>query len=122
MTTWSAPVRYAEIDGQGVVFNAHYLTYCDEAMAQFFRDRGLSGLAADVQLVGSTLAWKSAARWGDTVEVDVCCARIGNTSFVLEFDIRVGDRVCCHVETTYVHIDANGRPTRVPDEASAALS
>lgn len=24
-------VRYAEIDGQGVVFNAHYLTYYDTA-------------------------------------------------------------------------------------------
>lgn len=122
MTTWSAPVRYAEIDGQGVVFNAHYLTYCDEAMALFCRERGQSGLAADVQLVGSTLSWASAARWGDTVEVDVRCARLGNTSFVLEFDVRVGERLCCRVETTYVHIDAHGRPTRVPDGARAALS
>ena len=29
MSTWSAPVRYAECDGQGVVFNSHYLLYAD---------------------------------------------------------------------------------------------
>ena len=28
-------VRYAEVDGQGVVFNAHWLTYFDEASTRF---------------------------------------------------------------------------------------
>ena len=28
---WSAPVRFVECDQQGVVFNAHYLTWADEA-------------------------------------------------------------------------------------------
>ena len=30
-------VRYSEIDGQKVVFNAHYLTYYDTAITEFFR-------------------------------------------------------------------------------------
>jgi acyl-CoA thioester hydrolase len=122
MSSWTAPVRYAEIDGQGVVFNAHYLTYCDEAMAHFCRERDLAGFAADVQLVASNLTWTSAARWGDVVEVDVACTRVGRTSLTLCFDIRVGTRACCRVETTYVHIDGAGRPAPVPDEARAALS
>ena len=31
MRVWSSPVRYAECDGLGVVFNGHYLTWADEA-------------------------------------------------------------------------------------------
>ena len=33
-------VRYSEIDGQGVVFNAHYLTYFDTAITEYFRALG----------------------------------------------------------------------------------
>ena len=33
-------VRYSEIDGQGVLFNAHYLTYYDTAITEFFRALG----------------------------------------------------------------------------------
>jgi acyl-CoA thioester hydrolase len=33
-------VRYSEIDGQGVVFNAHYLTYFDTTISEYFRALG----------------------------------------------------------------------------------
>ena len=51
MTRWSAPVRYAEVDQQGIVFNSHYLLYCDEAMDAYCADRGLRDFAALVRLV-----------------------------------------------------------------------
>jgi acyl-CoA thioester hydrolase len=119
---WTASVRYAEVDGQNVVFNAHYLTYCDEAMSKYCHDVGLGPFSADVQLVASNLVWSSAARWGDTVEVDVTCPRVGTTSFVLDFVVRVGERACCQVSTTYVHIDSDGRPKPVTAEARAQLT
>lgn len=122
MTTWSAPVRYAEVDGQGVVFNAHYLTYCDEAMSAYCRARGLSDLAERVQLVASTLAWSSGARWGEHVDVDVHCVRVGRTSFVLGFAVAADARPCCTVETTYVLVGADGRPSPLPEAARAALT
>lgn len=121
-TVWSASVRYAEVDGQNVVFNAHYLTYCDEAMSKYCKDVGLGPFSADVQLVASNLVWKSAARWGDTVEVDVTCPRVGTTSFVLEFVVRVGERICCEVSTTYVHIDPEGRSKPVSPHARTQLT
>lgn len=122
MTRWSAPVRYAEVDGQGVVFNSHYLLYCDETMSAFCRERGVLWLAERVQLVSSTLNWKSGARWGETITVDAVCARIGRTSFVLTFDIRADDRPCCQVETTYVFTDETWRPAPVPDDIRATLT
>ena len=30
-------VRYSEVDGQMIVFNAHYLTYFDTAITEYFR-------------------------------------------------------------------------------------
>jgi acyl-CoA thioester hydrolase len=123
---WSAPVRFAEVDAQGIVFNAHYLTYCDEAATAFLRSRStpdldLLGYADDIRVVSSTLSWTAPARWGDVVEVDAQCVRVGTTSFGLSFRIRVGEHVCAVVESTYVRI-IDGRPAAVSDEVRAALS
>ena len=122
MPSWSAPVRYAEVDQQGVVFNAHYLMYCDEAMGAFCTDRGLRRFVGLVRLVSSTLTWSAPAHWGDVVEVDARCARVGRTSVTMAFDITAGGRRCCEVETVYVHADVDGRPQPVPDDVREVLT
>jgi acyl-CoA thioester hydrolase len=122
VSTWSAPVRYAEVDQQGVVFNSHYLLYCDEAMAAFCVERGLRDFATLVRLVASSITWTAPARWGDLVSVDVRWLRTGRTSVTLAFDIRAGERPCCSVETTYVYADAAGTPLPLTDELRAALA
>jgi acyl-CoA thioester hydrolase len=119
--TWSAPVRYGEVDQQGVVFNSHYLLYCDEAMGAYCAQRGLLDLAERVHLVSSTLNWRSPARWGDMVDVTAQCTRVGTSSFVLRFDLRVGERVCCIVETTYV-LAEDGRSRPLPDDVRGLLT
>jgi acyl-CoA thioester hydrolase len=119
--TWSAPVRFAEVDGQGIVFNSHYLLYCDEAASAFFAGHGLPDLAPNIRLVASSLTWSASARWGDVVEVDATCTRVGRTSLVIEFDVRAGDRTVCHVETTYVNTDPAGTPVPVPDAVRTRL-
>lgn len=120
--TWTAPVRYAEADQQGVVFNAHYLLWCDEAMGTFCLRRGLDAMVEDVRLKTSTLTWHASARWGDTVHVDASCASVGRTSFVMRFIVRVDERVCCEVETVYVHTDADGTPQPLSEDDRATLT
>lgn len=114
-STWSAPVRYAETDQQGVVFNSHYLLYCDEAMGAFCLQRGLAELVELVRLKTSTLTWTASATWGETIEVDAVCTAVGRTSLTMTFDVRVGERRCCTVETIYVHADAAGVPQPIAD-------
>ena len=121
MPDWSAPVRYAECDQQGVVFNAHYLAYADEAVSPVLAGRGVSygdllARGLDTSVVASELQWSSPARWGDVVDVDGVVERVGRTSFVVAFTISVGDRLCCRVRTTYVLVDGERRPTAVPDD------
>jgi len=122
MSTWSAPVRYAEVDQQGVVFNSHYLLYCDEAMGAFCIARGLRTFVELVRLATSTLTWSGPAHWGDLIEVDVRCTKVGQTSATLAFDLRAGGRPCCQVETVYVYADKSGTPTPIPDEIRTALT
>jgi len=123
---WTAPVRFAEVDSQDVVFNAHYLTYCDEAMAAFLSRHStpevdLVSLSSDMQLVTSTLTWTASARLGDTIEVRVRTDRIGRSSLTLEFHITASGRDCCRVVTTYVLIGADGQPTPMDEQVRVAL-
>jgi acyl-CoA thioester hydrolase len=125
VTTWTAAVRYAECDQQGVVFNSHYLTWCDEAVTGWFAATGssyaeLGARGLDTKVVSSTLDWSSSARYGDVVEVDARTNRIGRTSFTVAFAVLVGDRPCCQVRTTYVLVDADGAPTPVPEDLRQA--
>jgi len=122
---WSSPVRYAECDQQGIVFNAHYLTWADEACTAWFAAVGVTYPALlarglDMRVRASTLVWSSPGRYGDLVELDVGCERVGATSWVLATQVRVGERECCTVRTTYVLVGRDDRPVRIPDDLRAA--
>jgi acyl-CoA thioester hydrolase len=121
VSTWSAPVRYAEVDQQGVVFNAHYLTYCDEAMGALCAAHGLLDIAARIQLVTSTITWRGSARWGDIVSVDARCTRMGTSSLDIQFKIRAGTLDCADVNTTYVLTDLAGSSMPLPTAVREAL-
>ncbi|GEL27037.1 4-hydroxybenzoyl-CoA thioesterase [Pseudonocardia sulfidoxydans NBRC 16205] len=120
-------VRYLEVDAQNVVFNAWYLAWFDEAMAAFLADRGLPykhmlDSGHDVQLVRSEIDWRSGVGWGDDVVVAVSTARLGRTSFVLDFDVRRGEDITCAGRTTYVVIGTDGSGKReIPPMLADAL-
>ena len=111
-------VRYLEVDAQGVVFNSWYLAYFDDAMTAFLKARGLPyrtmvEAGYDVQLVRSEIDWRSGVRWEDEIEVVVATARIGRTSFALDFEVRRdGSEVTCTGRTVYVVIATDGSGKR----------
>ncbi len=123
---WSSPVRFVECDQQGIVFNAHYLVWADEAVNSWWAARGVDWAAFNARgmeymVVASALEWRSSARYGDAVEVDADVEKLGRTSLTLRFVIRVGERECCEIRTTYVCTDA-GTPSPWPDEVRARIS
>ena len=83
-------VRYSEIDGQGVVFNAHYLTYFDTTITEYFRALGYDQYAdakktgIDFHVVKSLIEYKAPVLFDQEIEVGARVARIGNTSLVFE--------------------------------------
>jgi acyl-CoA thioester hydrolase len=123
---WSSPVRFVECDQQGIVFNAHYLVWADEAVNTWWPARGvdwadLNARGIEYMVVASALEWRSSARYGDTVEVDADVEKLGRTSLTLRFVIRVGERECCEVRTTYV-CTVGGASSPWPEEIRALVS
>jgi acyl-CoA thioester hydrolase len=117
-------VRYSEIDGQGIVFNAHYLTYLDVSFMEYFRSLGLDykELAKegklDMALVKSTLEFKAPAFYDDLLEIGVRVSTFGNTSYTVDFVIfRSGsDELIFKAQSIYVNYNAHTRSAeRVPE-------
>jgi acyl-CoA thioester hydrolase len=125
--THPVTVRYLEADQQGVVFNMWYLAYFDDALTAFLSHGGLPypeilAQGWDVQLVHTELDWTGPLRWGEAGEVDVGLARLGTTSFTLQFGVRVGERPVATGETVYVAVETAGwAKIPLPDRLLAAL-
>lgn len=107
--TYTAPVRYFEVDQQGVVFNMWYFGYLDEAVGAFVGRRGTSyqeiiASGVDIQVVHTELDWRGSLGYGDTVHVDVGLARLGRTSVTLQFTIHAGDRAQPIADATTVYV------------------
>lgn len=98
-------VRYAEIDGQGVVFNAHWLTYFDDSCTRFVEALGLGAQfwthEFDVMLVKAAIEWQGPAHFDEWVSVEVRPARLGTKSFDLAYRAHVDGRACCAAVITY---------------------
>ena len=110
-------VRYLEVDQQGVVFNMWYLAYFDDAMTAFLSHGGLEyddliAAGFDVQLVSTSLDWRGGVGWRDDVTVAVSLARVGRTSFTLDFQVlRAGEPVV-DGRTVYVVVATDGTGKR----------
>jgi len=111
---WPTRVRYAEIDGQGVVFNAVYLTYFDTAITDYLRalpyTYGLGGDTAagtDFHIVKSIVEYKAPIRFDAEIEVGVRTAKLGRTSIVFALAIfpKGGDAVLSTGEVIWVNTD-----------------
>ncbi len=110
-------VRYQEVDLQGVVFNGHYLGWCDVASAAWFGDAvgwTGSGDAIDWMLVKATIEWQGSATYGDTVDIDCGVSRWGTTSFDIAYRGQVGERPVFTATITYVCIEPGGPKASVP--------
>jgi acyl-CoA thioester hydrolase len=120
-------VRYAEIDGQGVVFNAHWLTYFDEACTRFFEHLGFDAAkdffeSFDVMLVKAVLEWQGPAGFDELVDIGVAVDRIGTKSFDVRYTAAVGDRPACVGVITYVSVTPGTHDsTPIPDALRARL-
>lgn len=122
--------RYAEIDAQGVVFNAHWLTFCDDACTRFFEHLGFDPKllfseagSFDIMLVKATLEWKGSARFDDEIRIAVEPVRLGNASFDLRYTARVNEVDAVVATITYVSVTPGTHAScPIPDEVRTALT
>jgi acyl-CoA thioester hydrolase len=128
--TFPLRVRYAEVDQQGVVFNAHYLTYYDTAITEYFRalDYDLFAEAlssgADFHTVRCVVEYKAPIRFDNELDVAVRAARIGRSSLTLLLAIfpNGSGELLATGEVVWVNTDqASRKPTPIPERLRAVL-
>jgi len=124
-------VRWAEVDMQKIVFNGHYLTYIDTAIAEYWREIGLpyphgyvDRYKNDVYLRKATVEYLGSARYDD--QLDVCCrvARLGRSSMTFLFEIyrEAENKPLVSAELVYVNADpASMRAAPLPDDVRARV-
>jgi acyl-CoA thioester hydrolase len=118
-------VRYGECDMQQVVFNAHYLAYCDDAADWWFRSLGalLEAGEWDVMVKKASVTWDGAAKVHDDLAIAISVSRWGNSSFDVRFDGTVEGEPVFTAEITYVAVVTGTTQTLpVPAEFRAAAS
>ena len=117
--THPVEVHFYEVDQVGVVFNAWYLAWCDDARLAYCASRGF-GLerareADAMPLVRhADIQWLASLSAGDHAEIVVRPVGVGTTSFTLRHEIhRAADGELCAVLTiTYVAVGLADRTKR----------
>jgi acyl-CoA thioester hydrolase len=119
-------VRWAEVDMQKIVFNGHYLTYIDTAVADYWREIGLpypqgyvERYGADLFLRKATVEYLDSARYDDLLEVYCRVAKLGRSSMTFNFEIHREGQAAPLVtaEMVYVNADPSAmKATPLPDD------
>ena len=124
-------VRYSEVDAQAVVFNAHYLTYFDTAITEYFRALGYDYLGEvartgiDFHTVKTVVEYKAPIRFDEDIEVCVRVARIGRSSINLALAIfaKGSDDLRATGEIIWVATDQKThKPVAVTDDLRALIA
>jgi acyl-CoA thioester hydrolase len=99
-------VRYGEVDRQGVVFNAHYLAYMDDALENWIATFGdlRQPHGWDMMLKKVTVEWQGSVGSGDLLDIDLGIVRWGRTSWTVGYlGTRRGEPVFT-AEVVYVSV------------------
>jgi len=123
-------VRYGDLDPQGHVNNAVYLTYFEQARIHYLIQLGLFSKDQSFMEVGVIIAdihiiYHSTTHYGDPVKVGVRTTKIGNKSFTTEQCLMHNEtgRVMAGATVVLVTFDYEGlKPIPVPDEWRQKIS
>lgn len=120
-------VRWAEVDMQAIVFNAHYLMYMDVAITEYWRASAMPyaesfrALGGDMVVRKATVDFIDSARMDDVLDVGMRFVGAGRSSMQFQGAVFRGDELLATGELTYVYVDPhaakNGQEGTKPSRA-----
>ncbi|MDN5797951.1 MAG: acyl-CoA thioesterase [Intrasporangium sp.] len=129
--SYPVAIKFSEIDMVGVVFNSHYLTWCEDAKWAFLGQAGF-GPAHFAAERGNALVrhaeidWVASLQPHDRAEIRVSVERVGASSFTLRHEIwRAGEQpiLTATLVITYVWVDSeSGAKTDLAPALRRALA
>ena len=122
--TYPIEVRYGDLDPQGHLNNASYLTFFEQARVQYFIHLGFfkkntSFLDIGVIIADVHLTFHSPVQFGDEILVSVKTTRIGNKSMIVRQSLidKKTDKEVCTGEVVLVAYDYHvGKTIPIPAE------
>ena len=127
---WPFRVRYAEVDGQKMVFNAHYLTYFDTAITEYFQALSFDYMGRvemtgeDFHTAKTLVEYKQPILFNEDIEVHVRVSRVGRSAltFLLEIHPQGTEDLLASGEVVWVNTDQTTHlSVAVPDELKDLL-
>ncbi len=120
-------IRYAECDMQKVVFNAHYLAYCDDAVDCWMRHAlggDLHSAGFDCMVKRAEITWIKGATFGNDVVIRLGVTKFGVTSFeVLAEGFINGEEKSFDANLLYVStVPGEAKATPVPSSVREKFS
>jgi len=118
-------VRYAEIDAQGHVNNAVYLSYFEVGRVEWLRAAGLSYRELEARgygivVVEALVRYRRAAFFDDELTLHTELAELNRATLRFEYAVLRGGDVLVTGHTRHACVDlATGKPIRVPGEVLA---
>ena len=113
LVTYRRKVRYSDTDAQGIVWNANYAGYFDDALTDLFDDLGLT--ASVMQLGGFEVVtahlnidFKAAARLGEVLLTRARLDRVGNKSVTFGMETIKESSGAVAVTGTVVFVTVDG--------------
>ncbi len=123
-------IRYSDCDPQGIVFNANFPRYWDDALTDWYEESGfggeeLGGHGVEVVTARIEIDFKAPATLGETLETTIAIEKWGTTSMTIAIETRrlSDEALCVEGREVIVYVDPeNFRPVPVPDFVKERLS
>ncbi|MEZ5920724.1 MAG: thioesterase family protein [Parvularculaceae bacterium] len=112
-------VRWAECDGQGIVFNANYFVYYDVGVWEWTRALGFEKWQDAPQFVTAHAEcdFRASAVFDDELEIGVRAARLGRKSMEVATALFRGAELLATGKLNYVYVKHNTVETApLPDD------
>ena len=120
-------VRYSDCDPQGVLFNAHYLTYFDIAITELWREalgsyETMRELGVDLVVAEATVRYRLPVRFDAEVDLIASVSHLGTTSLItaIAIDSEAGRHAEGEIRHVFVELGGHEK-TPMPSPVREAL-
>ena len=120
--TERARVQWVDTDAGGRIHFTAAFRWAEAAETGLIRSLGLLEGWGDYPRRAVEAEFRQVLVFEDELETTIRVERVGTTSVTYAWEIRRGGEVAVEGRHTVVHVDAEGRPSPLPDAVRAQLS
>jgi YbgC/YbaW family acyl-CoA thioester hydrolase len=115
-------VAWIDTDAGGRIHFTAAFRWAEAAETELLRSLGLLDAWADYPRRTVEAEYLAVLRFEDEFELEIAAEHVGTTSVAYGWEIRRHGDICIRGRHTVVHVDADGRPSRLSPHARRALA